>query len=131
MQSSISTVALVVDDYDAALEYFTEVLRFRVIEDRRLSADKRWLVVAPQGSQGASLLLAKASGPDQTSRVGNQTGGRVFLFLETDDFWGTYEHLKSHAVTFTEEPRHEAYGTVVVFLDLYGNKWDLIGRSQT
>jgi catechol 2,3-dioxygenase-like lactoylglutathione lyase family enzyme len=130
MKGSISTVALVVRDYDEALAYFTEVFRFRVVEDRQLSAEKRWLVVAPAGSGGAGLLLAKASDPGQLSRVGNQTGGRVFLFLETDDFWETHAHLKSHGIRFTEEPRHESYGTVVVFLDIYGNKWDLIGRSQ-
>lgn len=130
MQASISTIALLVRDYDEALRYFTEVFRFQVIEDRRVSPEKRWLVVAPAGSCGAGLLLAKAANTEQLAHVGNQTGGRVFLFLETDDFLATYAHLKSHGVIFTEEPRHEDYGTVVVFLDLYGNKWDLIGRSQ-
>jgi catechol 2,3-dioxygenase-like lactoylglutathione lyase family enzyme len=130
MHGSISTVALVVRDYDEALRYFTEVFRFKVVEDRRLSPEKRWLVVAPEGSRGAGLLLAKASNPEQSAHVGNQTGGRVFLFLETDDFWATHAHLKSHGVVFTEEPRNEDYGTVVVFLDLYGNKWDLIGRTR-
>lgn len=131
MQASISTVALVVRDYDEALDYFTRVFRFQVVEDRVVAPGKRWLVVAPTGSSGANLLLAKASGAEQVSRVGNQTGGRVFLFLETNDFPETYAHLKSHGVVFTEEPRHEAYGTVVVFLDLYGNKWDLIGHART
>jgi catechol 2,3-dioxygenase-like lactoylglutathione lyase family enzyme len=129
-QASISTVALLVRDYDEALSYFTNVFRFQVIEDLELTPGKRWLVVAPTGSQGARLLLAKATTPEQLAHVGSQTGGRVFLFLETDDFWETHAHLKSHGVTFTEEPRHEPYGTVVVFLDLYGNKWDLIGRNQ-
>jgi catechol 2,3-dioxygenase-like lactoylglutathione lyase family enzyme len=129
-QASISTVALVVRDYDEALSFFTKVLRFEVVEDRELSPEKRWLVVAPKGSSGARLLLAKASTPEQLAHIGDQTGGRVFLFLETDDFWETHAHLKSHGVTFTEEPRLEQYGTVVVFLDLYGNKWDLIGRNQ-
>lgn len=128
-QASIATVALVVRDYDEALSYFTRVLRFKVIEDRELTPEKRWLVVAPGGSQGARLLLAKAATPEQLAHVGDQTGGRVFLFLETDDFWETHAHLKSHGVSFAEEPRHEPYGTVVVFLDLYGNKWDLIGRK--
>jgi catechol 2,3-dioxygenase-like lactoylglutathione lyase family enzyme len=128
-QASISTVALVVRDYDEALSFFTKVLRFEVVEDRELSPEKRWLVVAPKGSSGARLLLAKASTPEQLAHIGDQTGGRVFLFLETDDFWETHAHLKSHGVTFTEEPRLEQYGTVVVFLDLYGNKWDLIGRK--
>jgi catechol 2,3-dioxygenase-like lactoylglutathione lyase family enzyme len=130
MQGSISTVALVVSDYDEALRYFTEVFRFQLVEDRHVSPGKRWLVVAPRGSSGANLLLAKASSPDQLAHVGNQTGGRVFLFLETSDFPETYAHLRSHGVIFTEAPRNEAYGTVVVFLDLYGNKWDLIGRIQ-
>jgi catechol 2,3-dioxygenase-like lactoylglutathione lyase family enzyme len=129
-QASISTVALVVRDYDEALSYFTSVFRFEVIEDRALTPEKRWLVVAPTGSSGARLLLAKASTPEQLAHIGDQTGGRVFLFLETDDFWETHAHLKSHGVMFTEEPRHEPYGTVVVLVDLYGNKWDLIGRKQ-
>ena len=129
-QASIATVALVVRDYDEALSYFTEVFRFQVVEDLVLTPEKRWLVVASPGSLGARLLLAKASTPEQLAHIGDQTGGRVFLFLETDDFWETYAHLKSHGVTFTEEPRQESYGTVVVLLDLYGNKWDLIGRRQ-
>jgi len=125
---NIANIAYLVRDYDEALAYFTQVLRFELIEDRKISEDKRWLVVAPAGSTGAKLLLAKASTTEQLQHVGDQTGGRVFLFLETDDFWETYHHLQSHAVTFTEKPREEEYGTVVVFLDLYGNKWDLIGR---
>ena len=129
-QASIATVALVVRDYDEALSYFTKVFRFQVVEDLVLTPEKRWLVVAPPGSLGARLLLAKASTPEQLAHIGDQTGGRVFLFLETDDFWETYAHLKSHGVIFTEEPRQESYGTVVVLLDLYGNKWDLIGRRQ-
>ncbi|MBC3872493.1 VOC family protein [Undibacterium flavidum] len=126
---TIANVAYLVRDYDEALNYFTQVLRFELIEDRQITPDKRWLVVAPAGSAGAKLLLAKASTPEQMSHVGDQTGGRVFLFLETEDFWETYKHLESHKVSFTEKPREEAYGTVVVFVDLYGNKWDLIGRS--
>lgn len=125
---NIANIAYLVRDYDEALAYFTQVLRFELLEDRKISEDKRWLVVAPAGSTGAKLLLAKASTPEQLQHVGDQTGGRVFLFLETDDFWETYHHLQSHAVHFTEQPREEAYGTVVVFVDLYGNKWDLIGR---
>jgi catechol 2,3-dioxygenase-like lactoylglutathione lyase family enzyme len=126
--ASISTVALVVRDYDEALRFFVEALRFRVLEDLQLSAEKRWLVVAPPDSTGARLLLAKAANPEQLAHVGEQTGGRVFLFMETGDFDGTYAHMKSQGVRFTETPRAEAYGMVVVFLDLYGNKWDLIGR---
>ena len=131
MNGSISTVALVVRDYDEALTFFTLVLRFEVVEDRQLSPDKRWLLVAPPGSTGAGLLLAKASSPEQIAHIGDQTGGRVFLFLETSNFLETYSHLKSHGVVFTEQPRHELYGTVVVFLDLYGNKWDLVERSKS
>jgi catechol 2,3-dioxygenase-like lactoylglutathione lyase family enzyme len=130
-QASIATVALLVRDYDEALSYFTKVFRFQVVEDLVLTREKRWLVVAPSGSMGARLLLAKASTPEQLAHIGDQTGGRVFLFLETEDFWETYAHLKSHGVTFIEEPRQESYGTVVVLLDLYGNKWDLIGRRQS
>ena len=130
MRHSIATVALVVRDYEEALAYFTTVLRFQVREDRQLSPDKRWLLVAPAGSTGAGLLLAKASGPEQAARIGDQTGGRVFLFLETDDFRETHRHLTAHGVTFVEEPRNESYGTVAVFLDLYGNKWDLIEHRK-
>jgi uncharacterized glyoxalase superfamily protein PhnB len=99
------------------------------LEDTSLGGDKRWVRVAPSGSTGAFLLLAKAATPEQLQHVGNQTGGRVFLFLETQDFWGDYQHLQAQGVRFTEEPRHEPYGWVVVFMDLYGNKWDLIQRE--
>jgi catechol 2,3-dioxygenase-like lactoylglutathione lyase family enzyme len=128
-KTSIANISFLVRDYDEALAYFTTVLRFELLEDRQISPDKRWLVVAPAGSTGAKLLLAKASTPEQLAHVGDQTGGRVFLFLETDDFWETHAHLQAHGVIFTEKPREEVYGTVVVFLDLYGNKWDLIGRK--
>jgi catechol 2,3-dioxygenase-like lactoylglutathione lyase family enzyme len=128
-KTSIANISFLVRDYDEALNYFTRVLRFELLEDRQINLDKRWLVVAPAGSTGAKLLLAKASTPEQLEHVGDQTGGRVFLFLETDDFWETHAHLQSHGVIFTENPREEVYGTVVVFLDLYGNKWDLIGRK--
>jgi catechol 2,3-dioxygenase-like lactoylglutathione lyase family enzyme len=128
-KTNIANISFLVREYDEALTYFAQVLRFELIEDRQISPDKRWLVVAPAGSTGAKLLLAKASTPEQLAHVGDQTGGRVFLFLETDDFWETHAHLQSHGVRFTEKPREEVYGTVVVFLDLYGNKWDLIGRK--
>jgi len=128
VRASIGTVALVVPDYDEALRYYTEVLRFRVVEDRQITPEKRWLVVAPQGG-GARLLLARAATPEQHARIGDQTGGRVFLFLEVDDFDNAYAHLQAQGVQFTEAPRREEYGTVVVFLDRYGNKWDLIGRG--
>ena len=113
---------------DPRIAYFVSALRFRVVEDTRLDETKRWVVVAPQDSRGAALLLAKAANAEQQARVGDQTGGRVGLFLETDDFWGDYRHMKSSGVEFVGEPREEPYGTVVVFRDLYGNKWDLIGR---
>ena len=116
-RASLSTVALVVPDYDEALHWFTQVLRFKLVEDRPVSPGKRWLVVAPPGGNGARLLLAKAASPEQLAHVGNQTGGRVFLFLEVEDFDATYAHLQAKGVRFTEEPRHEAYGKVVVFLD--------------
>lgn len=121
----ITMLALVVRDYDEAIEYYTRVLGFRLLEDERRGADKRWVRVAPPGSD-TSLLLARAANPEQKRAIGNQTGGRVFLFLETDDFWRDYRALKGHGVKFLEEPREETYGTVVVFEDLYGNKWDLV-----
>jgi catechol 2,3-dioxygenase-like lactoylglutathione lyase family enzyme len=122
----ITQVALVVRDYDEAIRFFTQALGFRLVEDTPRDG-KRWVRVAPPGGAGTELLLARAATPSQEAAVGNQTGGRVFLFLRTDDFQRDYDRMKSHGVRFTEEPRHEEYGTVVVFLDLYGNKWDLIG----
>lgn len=127
MNRTISQIALVVNDYDEAIAFYTQKLNFRVIEDVKLSDTKRWVVVSPQGQGGCNLLLAKAANDEQHLRVGNQTGGRVFLFLHTDDFWQDYNSMKLKGVTFTEEPRNEKYGTVVVFRDLYGNLWDLIG----
>ena len=115
-----------VDDYDRAIEFYTKVLNFNLLEDTTLSETKRWVVVAPPGSTGCSLLLAKAAGQEQKSRVGNQTGGRVFLFLHTDDFWRDYRDLKEKEVVFVRAPAEEVYGTVAVFKDLYGNLWDLI-----
>ncbi|MBP7688551.1 MAG: VOC family protein [Thermoflexales bacterium] len=126
MTQSIVSLALVVRDYDEALAFFTQALRFALIEDTDMGNGKRWVVVAPAGGQGASLLLAKAVNDEQTAHVGNQTGGRVFLFLHTTDFEGDYRHMQAHGVRFAEEPREEAYGRVVVFFDLYGNKWDMI-----
>lgn len=125
----ISQIALVVHDYDEAIRFFTQTLGFALLEDTALADGKRWVRVAPPGETGAALLLARAATPSQCLAVGNQSGGRVFMFLETDDFYRDYGHLKAHGVRFMEEPRHEAYGTVVVFLDLYGNKWDLIGPA--
>lgn len=123
---SIASITLLVRDYDEAIAFFTGYLRFNLVEDTQLGGGKRWVLVAPPGNGGISLLLARAATPEQESRVGDQTGGRVFLFLHTDDFWRDYIDMKSHGVRFTEELRQEAYGTVVVFLDLYGNKWDLV-----
>ena len=126
MNQSIAHVALVVRDYDEAIAFFTEKLGFDLIEDTPLGDGKRWALVAPRDGGGAALLLARAATPEQESRVGNQTGGRVFLFLRTDDFQRDYEAMRSRGVRFIETPRREAYGTVAVYLDLYGNKWDLV-----
>lgn len=131
MARSIATVALVVREYDEAIAFFTEALRFTLVEDRPLGGGKRWVRVAPAGSNGASLLLARAVTAEQLDHVGQQTGGRVFLFLETDHFWDDYQHMLSHGVQFIEQPRQEPYGLVVVFLDLYGNKWDLVQYIPT
>jgi len=130
MPDSIAQLALVVRDYDEAIDWFTRVLRFTLREDTDLGGGKRWVVVAPPGASGASVLLARAVTPQQESRIGDQTGGRVFLFLHTSRFWDDYRHLRAHGVDLVGEPRREAYGLVVVFRDLYGNKWDLIGRGQ-
>jgi len=125
MRQEITAVALVVRDYDEALAFFTGCLRFAVVEDAPLAGGKRWVVVRPPGG-GTALLLARAANPEQAARVGDQTGGRVFLFLRTDDFWRDYHDMRARGVQFTEEPREEDYGTVAVFLDLYGNRWDLV-----
>ncbi|NQV71477.1 VOC family protein [bacterium] len=131
MHQSIIHIALVVDDYDKAIEYFTQTLSFNLIEDTYIEEqDKRWVVVAPPGSNGTALLLAKASSEDQETRIGNQTGGRVFLFLHTDDFWRDYSAMKAKGVTFVRDPFEYDYGTVAVFEDLYGNKWDLIQSNE-
>jgi lactoylglutathione lyase len=129
MPQTLAHVALIVRDYDEALTYFTAVLGFELVEDTPLGEGKRWVLVAPPASRGTSLLLACAVNAEQSSRVGNQSGGRVFLFLHTDDFWRDYRKMKDRGVTFQESPREESYGTVVVFTDLYGNRWDLIQRK--
>ena len=126
---TLGHIALVVREYDEALAFFTRTLNFRVIEDTPLSEDKRWVLIAPPGSQGTSLLLARAATPEQVSRIGNQTGGRVFLFLYTDDFWRDYNEMTVRKVKFTRPPSEETYGTVAVFEDLYGNQWDLLQRK--
>lgn len=120
---------LVVDDYDRAIAFFTAALGFSVLEDIPMGNGKRWVRVGPAGASGTGLVLGKASTVEQQAAIGSQAGGRVFLFLETEDFWRDYRRLEAHGARFTEEPRHEPYGTVVVFEDLYGNKWDLIGRN--
>ena len=126
MKQNIGCMALVVRDYDEAIAFYTKMLRFELIEDTPLSVVKRWVVVAPPGSTGSRLLLAKAATPEQETRIGNQTGGRVFLFLETDDFWRDYGDMKARGVIFRRDPKEESYGTVAVFEDLYGNQWDLL-----
>jgi catechol 2,3-dioxygenase-like lactoylglutathione lyase family enzyme len=127
MHQSLLHVALVVRDYDEAIDFFCHKLHFTLVEDTHQPAqDKRWVVVAPPGSAGTTLLLARAASPEQAAAVGNQTGGRVFLFLSTDDFWRDYREMVSLGIRFIREPKVEPYGTVAVFEDLYGNRWDLI-----
>lgn len=126
MRQHIGFVTLLVRDYDEAIDFYTQMLGFRVIEDTRVSIDKRWVVVSPKGENGTCLLLAKATTQAQADRIGDQTGGRVFLFLHTDDFWRDYKVMRSRGVYFTETPRQEPYGSVAVFTDLYGNRWDLL-----
>ncbi len=126
MRQQIAHIALVVADYDEAIQFYTQKLPFTLVEDTVLSETKRWVLVAPPGSTGTHLLLAKAATDEQKSRVGNQTGGRVFLFLYTDDFWRDYKNMQQQDISFVREPVDEPYGTVAVFKDLYGNLWDLI-----
>jgi catechol 2,3-dioxygenase-like lactoylglutathione lyase family enzyme len=126
MGQRIGLVTLVVSDYNEAIAYYTQKLGFALVEDTPMSAGKRWVVVAPQGAIESGLLLAKAANEDQQRAVGSQAGGRIFLFLHTDDFRRDYAAYKERGVIFTEEPREEAYGVVAVFTDLYGNRWDLI-----
>jgi len=127
MKQSILHMALVVRDYDEAIEFFTTTLRFTLVEDTyQAEQEKRWVVVAPPGSSGSTLLLARASTPEQEACIGNQTGGRVFLFLNTDDFWRDYREMTARGVKFVREPESEPYGLVAVFEDLYGNLWDLL-----
>lgn len=130
-QQTLSAVSLLVRDYDEAVEFFTRALRFRLVEDTPLSGEKRWVVVAPRGGEGAKLLLARAASEEQRAAVGNQSGGRVFLFLQTSDFQSDYEHMRSQGVQFVEAPRQEVYGLVAVFRDLYGNKWDLVQARRS
>jgi catechol 2,3-dioxygenase-like lactoylglutathione lyase family enzyme len=126
VKQTIGYASLVVRDYDEAIAFYTKALGFDLIEDTDLGAGKRWVLVAPSGSMGTCLLLAQATTPHQESRIGDQTGRRVFLFLHTDDCWRDYHVMRSRGVTFEAEPRLEKYGIVSVFADLYGNRWDLL-----
>jgi catechol 2,3-dioxygenase-like lactoylglutathione lyase family enzyme len=127
MKQAIVHVALVIRDYNEAIDFYTKKLHFTLVEDTyQPEQDKRWVVVAPPGSTGTTLLLAKASNAEQESYIGRQTGGRVFLFLNTDDFWRDYNEMISLGINFVREPKEESYGTVAVFEDLYGNLWDLL-----
>ena len=128
MTRAIGYVAVVVRDYDEAIAFYTVALGFDLVEDTRLEGGRRWVLVRP-GAGGTALLLARAATPEQEARIGDQTGGRVAFFLHTDDFRGDYEAMKARGVRFREEPRREAYGTVAVFEDLYGNRWDLLEPS--
>jgi catechol 2,3-dioxygenase-like lactoylglutathione lyase family enzyme len=131
LKQSIVHIALVVRDYDEAIQFYTEKLQFTVVEDTYQSQqDKRWVLIAPPGSSGPALLLARASTPEQERVIGNQTGGRVFLFLSTDDFWRDYNRMTTLGIIFVRPPKVEAYGTVAVFEDLYGNFWDLVELTR-
>ena len=131
MKQSIAHIALVVRDYDEAIDFYTNKLNFTLVEDiYQAEQDKRWVIVAPPNSTGTTLLLAQASKSEQESFIGNQAGGRVFLFLSTDDFWRDYNEMVARDITFVREPKTEVYGTVAVFEDLYGNLWDLIEMNN-
>lgn len=131
MKQTIARIALVVDNYDKAIEFYTKKLDFLLIEDTDLGKGKRWVIVAPQGSKECALVLAKSDGEEQASRVGNQTGGRVFLFLYTDDFWRDYYKMVERGIKFIREPEKMPYGMVAVFKDLYGNMWDILEPNNT
>ena len=128
MSASLALVSLLVRDYDEAIAFFTVALKFRLVEDTPRPDGKRWVVVSPPGAGGASLLLARAANEEQERSIGRQAGGRVFLFLETSDFHADHREMQARGVKFDEEPREEDYGTVAVFRDLYGNRWDLLKR---
>ncbi len=131
MKQSLLHIALVVRDYDEAIAFYTQTLNFTLVEDTYQPAqDKRWVVVAPPGARETTLLLARAATPEQAAFIGNQSGGRVFLFLHTDDFWRDYHEMVARGIRFVREPKEEDYGTVAVFADLYGNLWDLIQRKD-
>ena len=130
MKQKIAHIALLVADYDEAISFYVDKLHFDLVEDTILSETKRWVLVAPKGSQDFSLLLAKADGAIQKQSIGNQSGGRIFLFLNTDDFDRDYQNLKDNNIEIVREPKTEAYGKVLVFKDIYGNLWDLIQRNN-
>lgn len=130
MKQSIAHIALVVKDYDEAIEFYTKQLDFQLLEDTKLSDDKRWVMIAPPGAKECCLLLAKAANEKQMASIGNQTGGRVFLFLFTDDFWRDYHKMVERNIHFVHPPKQEEYGMVAVFEDLYGNLWDLIEPNE-
>ena len=130
MKQHLAHLSIIVREYDEAIEYYTKILDFKLIEDTALSPEKRWVLVAPPGAKECALLLAKAANEEQVKHIGNQTGGRVFLFLFTDDFWRDYKKMVGRKVTFIREPIEEAHGTVAIFEDLYGNKWDFIQPSK-
>ena len=130
MKQRLAHIAILVSDYDEAIKFYTEKLHFNLVEDTRLSETKRWVLVRPKGSNECCLLLAKAANEEQNSRVGNQTGGRVFLFLHTDNFERDYQNLLSNQIEIVRQPQQEVYGLVAVFKDLYGNLWDLIEPAE-
>jgi catechol 2,3-dioxygenase-like lactoylglutathione lyase family enzyme len=130
VRQRIGYVALVVREYDEAIEFYSKKLGFVLVEDTFIGGDKRWVLMAPSGSTGTCLLLARAATPEQATRIGNQTGGRLFLFLHTDDFWRDYWEYIARGVVFRRPPKEEEYGTVAVFEDLYGNLWDLLQLKQ-
>ena len=130
MKQRLAHIAIVVNDYDEAIKFYTKKLHFDLIEDTRLSETKRWVLVRPKGGDSCCLLLAKAANEEQLSRVGNQTGGRVFLFLHTDNFERDYQNLLDNEIEIVRQPSKEEYGTVAVFKDLYGNLWDMIGPDK-
>jgi catechol 2,3-dioxygenase-like lactoylglutathione lyase family enzyme len=130
MYQRIAHIALIVDNYDDAIEFYTQKLEFKIIEDTRLSEEKRWVTIAPKGAKECCLLLAKAASEKQAKSIGNQTGGRVGFFLFTDDFWRDYDKMKIKQINFVRAPETFEYGTVAVFEDLYGNLWDLIEPNE-
>lgn len=130
MNQRIAHIALVVKDYDEAIQFYTERLGFQLLEDTKIDELKRWVVIAPPGATECCLLLAKAANEKQLKSVGNQSGGRVFLFLFTDDFWRDYKRMLAKGINFVRPPKEESYGTVAVFADLYGNKWDLLEPNK-